>query len=1268
MAALLRHVLAAPLTRASMDAAAVSSARSAAPAVATGKQARGRSLSKTGRQARARSGSKASRGSASSARTHGSAGAGQRRTSSVLELTRLAELSESSIWRGERDFGVTALFDLATWEARWEGHAASSANSVTSALATPGKTRRSRGATCAARGEPSPALLAAQTLAANIKQAAVALMWGPRLLGAWEAIDAAVAAKQLQVRADRAIYNSKSASEEITHLLFHVHPAWLRVALEAVTSTDVEFPAHAAQDGGYAALRRFIHKHVLQSEDLHRQYKDSVGGLLDAKHIAAQNAAAWATLLKLIVFLDAAACSSLLAPAGLHAVFLPESKIKSFAEFANVFMKKWAAGERNLAERLASLEAPLTWSQPAVMELDFAMPAGMPIVDALRDGTRLARLVEVLAEAEPFSVVSKVVRLPTSTLTTRKRNVVALFKLLRDQHGLDVTSPEHGIGCTADDVVQGKQPHVAALVWTLVGHFTLPVLAAPWRMRKATMQHLTVHPQAAHTAVARVLGCSPSPAVVTLELAGVTSPATVLLALCAAVACQVGCAVVDWSHSWASGHAAAAILQAYAPGLLPASSLAPGTSEWPEAQQFGAKPSSVDAATWSAALAQDRANWFQVSQAVASLSRTGVASVPPMMPACDAGSPPPAALTQAWVAYLFSALMVRAGDWTAAVTLQRAWRSVQLVRKTQLAQALARPRTTAAAFKVTAAMRCAGRAAAARRRVAAATRVAAWWKGVCARDFLQTERVVCHILRVAARRWAEARVARIAHDRAAVATSLQSWWRCVAAVRQYRAAQCQRAVAASRIATAWRAACARADGRSLRARVVRAVVQLQATWRMHLVLASIEREFHEAALSVVVANLRCWTAQRRYARARAGIIQLQRVVRAKQGAARRARQQAAATRIQCFVRGALARQQANWRYAAVVICQAWARGGMARREAARRQAAAARITRVGAVWAARAQQSRRRRQRGAEGGVVLAQALARGWLVRHAATPHMRKVAARVAAANAAATPRATLRARSQAALRVLLHSQEFARLQEAAIDLETVVALSPACAHAMVAGGAVPMLFAVIRSCNRSLQHAVVVCAAMATLRHLVARGGALAAAVATAAEAVDTLLDVAQMFRDKLAIARPAVLMLRVLAQHQAPVTRQLCAPAAMKRLRGLHTMFARQVRMQQRLAEKTGEAVQASAVPTSAAQAAVAALGGAAPLREDSADAVNDVASLLRFLTRACGVPGAGETSASVPAASTQRAPAAAAAAATSAPVPRLPRRKSSVSKRV
>ena len=123
-------------------------------------------------------------------------------------------------------------------------------------------------------------------------------------------------------------------------------------------------------------------------------------------------------------------------------------------------------------------------------------------------------------------------------------------------------------------------------------------------------------------------------------------------------------------------------------------------------------------------------------------------------------------------------------------------------------------------------------------------------------------------------------------------------------------------------------------------------------------------------------------------------------------------------------------------------------------------------------------------------------------------------------------------------------------------------------------------------------------------------------------------------------------------------------------MKRLRGLHTMFARQVRMQQRLAEKTGEAVQASAVPTSAAQAAVAALGGAAPLREDSADAVTDVSSLLRFLTRACGVSAAGESSASVPAPSTQRAPdaAAAAAVATSAPVPRLPRRKSSVSKRV
>jgi hypothetical protein len=105
---------------------------------------------------------------------------------------------------------------------------------------------------------------------------------------------------------------------------------------------------------------------------------------------------------------------------------------------------------------------------------------------------------------------------------------------------------------------------------------------------------------------------------------------------------------------------------------------------------------------------------------------------------------------------------------------------------------------------------------------------------------------------------------------------------------------------------------------------------------------------------------------------------------------------------------------------------------------------------------------------------------------------------------------------RTSSALEILLGSSKLAVVMKASQTLEISTRLSGVCCGVFCRQGAVPIIYSMIRSCNRSEPHLELLKFALSALRN-VSRHGALVRYVAEPGEAVEVLVDLLQMFRDK-------------------------------------------------------------------------------------------------------------------------------------------------------
>jgi len=342
------------------------------------------------------------------------------------------------------------------------------------------------------------------------------------------------------------------------------------------------------------------------------------------------------------------------------------------------------------------------------------------------------------------------------------------------------------------------------------------------------------------------------------------------------------------------------------------------------------------------------------------------------------------------------------------------------------------------------------------------------------------------------------------------------------------------------------------------AKSIRAAVLVQATFRGMSVRSNMKHRFQAA--SKIQAAARAAVIARRYKAFLRSVVSLQAAWR---GAVCRADifiLDSAATHIQCIVRGWFARKQSQKTLNSIAVLQSFARGIPARAQYLETCQAIRRIQVFAQRYCLLAMGERRAASK--------IQAFFRGFLTRRRRSEALIGVGRRLAAATAGATESMTLGGRTRSALDWLLRSKDLAQVLKACNTLKNCIAASPECGESFLNSDATDVLFALIRSCNRSEPHVKVLQVALQVLVQVAQQDRYLKFARLYSAEeqAISCLVDLLQIFRDKAAISSQTLVLLeyycaddRRAKQHLQPLDGDLY-----KRLRSIEAVLKRKVAM--------------------------------------------------------------------------------------------------------
>uniref|UniRef100_A0A7S4IHQ8 Calponin-homology (CH) domain-containing protein n=1 Tax=Odontella aurita TaxID=265563 RepID=A0A7S4IHQ8_9STRA len=195
-------------------------------------------------------------------------------------------------------------------------------------------------------------------------------------------------------------------------------------------------------------------------------------------------------------------------------------------------------------------------------------------------------------------------------------------------------------------------------------------------------------------------------------------------------------------------------------------------------------------------------------------------------------------------------------------------------------------------------------------------------------------------------------------------------------------------------------------------------------------------------------------------------------------------------------------------------------------------------------------------------GIVRLQSAYRGQKTRLSSPKKVRLARKKIERANEAALaePHMRLGVRTSVALHILQTSKRLAEVMKAVLTLETATRLSDQCCVAFAGAGAPSILYALVRTCNRSLPHMELLHHVLLTLKN-VAEYSELIDSVATA-NSVDILMDLLQMFRDKDDIFSTALVLMDLIVFSKEEFLVLCGRRENMKRLKGIHFLCQRKM----------------------------------------------------------------------------------------------------------
>ena len=357
------------------------------------------------------------------------------------------------------------------------------------------------------------------------------------------------------------------------------------------------------------------------------------------------------------------------------------------------------------------------------------------------------------------------------------------------------------------------------------------------------------------------------------------------------------------------------------------------------------------------------------------------------------------------------------------------------------------------------------------------------------------------------------------------------------------------------------------NARSLMQRQNTAVTRIQSWYRGRL--AAHEYQHHVGAVVIVQSAARGWLVRREVDLLHCAACEIQRVWRGYQANVDYIVMVLAAIQIQSLARMAAARSLLATFNEQKLNAEVERRGRIAAAQVIQRnyrRIAAERILHQKATVLQRSARGYLARRRVSKMMAVafFVQRAYRGRVVRLARGRMALAMARRIEKANRKAElePQMKLGVRTSSALDTLQKSKRLSEVIRAIKTLEVSTRLSEKCCRAFATADAPEILYALIRTCNRSLPHIELLHYVLLTLSN-VARYPYLMPSVATD-DSLEVLMDLTQMFRDKENIFCLSIALLERVVFSNTKLLDMCRSAENNKRLKGIHALCKRRQKM--------------------------------------------------------------------------------------------------------
>ncbi|CAM6105237.1 unnamed protein product [Calypogeia fissa] len=280
-------------------------------------------------------------------------------------------------------------------------------------------------------------------------------------------------------------------------LLLNYNPCWMRIGLHAVLGHTTSLEERLQEDDSkqtthknvqavqFALLKVFIKKHFFAPPDQATESTTNkkTEGFYRDEHSEALGRVILKRFFLLVLVLDKVKCQTALkitdgidgVDGGSPPLFRSDARLKSSTQVLQEFLSDVMHGEGDLIENLGALGYHVHHYQVPLADYDFAV---VNLIEDLRDGVRLCRLVQLLAEND--SRMLEHIQVPSNGRKWQLHNCqIALNGLARTGVPLE---DEDGGSINAEDIIDGNKDKVFSLLWNIMVHLQIPVLVSRARL------------------------------------------------------------------------------------------------------------------------------------------------------------------------------------------------------------------------------------------------------------------------------------------------------------------------------------------------------------------------------------------------------------------------------------------------------------------------------------------------------------------------------------------------------------------------------------------------------------------------------------------------------------------------------------------------------------------------------------------------------------------------------------------------------------------